>query len=60
MKKYVVSVIVGLFFLAPPVSSAFTSEHPGCGGDCRECHTMEKKEAEGIIKKGFPTGALRT
>jgi thiol:disulfide interchange protein DsbC len=58
VKKYVVGVIVGLFFLVPLVSSAFTSEHPGCGGDCRECHTMDKKEAEGIVKKGIPGGSV--
>jgi thiol:disulfide interchange protein DsbC len=58
VKKYVVSVILGLFFLAPLVSSAFTSEHPGCGGDCKECHSMEKKEAEGIVKKGIPNGSV--
>jgi len=58
MKKYVVGVILGSFFLAPLVSSAFTAKHPGCGGDCRACHNMEKKEAEGIIKKGVPNGSV--
>lgn len=58
MKKYVVSIMAGFLFLVPLTSSAFTAEHPGCGGDCRECHTMEKKEAEGIIKKGIPNGSV--
>jgi thiol:disulfide interchange protein DsbC len=56
MKKYVLSIMAGLLFLVPLTSSAFTSEHPGCGGDCKECHSMEKKEAEGIVKKGIPNG----
>jgi thiol:disulfide interchange protein DsbC len=56
MKKYVLSMMAGFLFLVPLTSSAFTSEHPGCGGDCKECHSMERKEAEGIIKKGVPKG----
>ncbi len=58
MKKYIVSMMVGFLFLVPLTSGAFTSEHPGCGGDCRECHTLEKKEAEGIIKKVVPAGTV--
>jgi thiol:disulfide interchange protein DsbC len=58
MKKYVVSMMVGFLLLVPLTSSAFTSEHPGCGGDCKECHSMEKKEAEGIIKKGVPGASV--
>ena len=58
MKKYVVSMMMGFLFLVPLTSSAFTSEHPGCGGDCRECRTLEKKEAEGIIKKAVPAGTV--
>jgi thiol:disulfide interchange protein DsbC len=58
MKKYVVSMMAGLLFLVPLTSGAFSSEHPGCGGDCRECHTLDKKEAEGIIKKAVPTGVV--
>lgn len=51
MKKYV--IIIGLLFLAPFTSSAFSGQ--GCGGDCRECHVLEKKEAETIIKKLNPS-----
>ena len=58
MKKYVVSMMMAFLFLVPLTSSAFTSEHPGCGGDCRECHTLEKKEAEGILKKAVPAGTV--
>lgn len=58
MKKYVVSMMVGFLFLVPLIASSFTSEHPGCGGDCRECHSLEKKEAEVIIKKGIPGASV--
>jgi thiol:disulfide interchange protein DsbC len=58
MKRNVVAMLLGLLFLVPLTSSAFSSEHPGCGGDCRECHTLNKKEAEGIIKKGLPKGTV--
>jgi len=56
MKKYLVSMMVVFLFLVPLTANSFTSEHPGCGGDCKECHSMEKKEAEAIIKKGIPDG----
>ncbi len=58
MKKYVISMMMGVLFLVPLTSGAFTSEHPGCGGDCRECHSLDKKEAEGLIKKAVPAGAV--
>jgi thiol:disulfide interchange protein DsbC len=58
MKKHVISMMLGLLFLVPLTSSAFSPEHPGCGGDCRECHTLDKKEAEEIIKKAVPTGVV--
>ena len=58
MKKHVVIMMVVILLLVPLTSRAFTSEHPGCGGDCRECHTLEKKEAEGIIKKAVPAGTV--
>jgi len=54
MKKYIVLLLLGLLFSTPLITSAFSSEHPGCGGDCKECHSLEKKEAEGIIKKINP------
>ncbi len=58
MKKYLVSAIVGFVLLVPFISSGFTSEHPGCGGDCLECHSLDKKEANGIIKTIVPGGAV--
>ena len=58
MKKFIVSMIMGWLFLAPFIANGFTGEHPGCGGECRDCHSMEKKEAEGIIKKGIPNGVV--
>ncbi len=54
MKKNVVMLILGLLFLVPLISSAFSSEHPGCGGDCRECHKLDKKETEDMLKKLNP------
>jgi thiol:disulfide interchange protein DsbC len=58
MKRFAVITITGLFLLAPFTSGAFSSEHPGCGGDCKDCHKLEKKDAEKILKKVLPTGNL--
>lgn len=58
MKKYalIVLVLFGLMAVLPFTSGAFSaSEHPGCSGDCRECHNLDKKEAESIIKKLNPS-----
>jgi thiol:disulfide interchange protein DsbC len=56
MKKHAVIVLIvfGLLAVLPFASGAFSSEHPGCGGKCSECHTLDKKEAEAIIKKLNP------
>jgi thiol:disulfide interchange protein DsbC len=54
VKKSVIVMLLGFLFFVPLIASGFTSEHPGCGGDCRDCHSLDKKEAEGIIKKGVP------
>jgi thiol:disulfide interchange protein DsbC len=58
MSKNVVTAIMVLLLIAPLTSSAFSSEHPGCGGDCRDCHKLEKKDAEKILKKVLPAGNL--
>jgi len=58
MKRNVVTVIMGLLLIAPLTSGAFPSEHPGCGGDCKDCHKLDKKEAEKILKKVLPSGNL--
>jgi len=58
MKKYalIVLVLFGLVAVLPFTSGAFSaSEHPGCSGDCRECHNLDKKEAESIVKKLNPS-----
>jgi thiol:disulfide interchange protein DsbC len=58
MKKLGVIVLIlsGLLAVLPFTSGAFSSsEHPGCSGDCRECHNLDKKEAEAIIKKLNPS-----
>lgn len=52
MKKYIAMTIVGLLFLVPFMSSAFSGQ--GCAGECADCHTLEKKEAEAIVKKLNP------
>ncbi|HXY53843.1 MAG TPA: DsbC family protein [Nitrospirota bacterium] len=58
MKRNVVLVIMGLLLIAPLTSGAFSSEHPGCNGDCKDCHKLEKKDAEKILKKVLPSGNL--
>jgi thiol:disulfide interchange protein DsbC len=50
MKKHVLIVILMLACLTPVMGSAFSS-HEGCSGKCTECHKLEKKEAEDLIKK---------
>jgi thiol:disulfide interchange protein DsbC len=42
-------IIAGLFI--PFLMGASLSEHPGCSGNCMECHTLDKKEAEAVVKK---------
>jgi len=56
MKRHVVTLIMGLLLIAPLTSGAFSSEHPGCGGDCKDCHKLEKKDAEKILRKVLPAG----
>ena len=55
MKRMYV-VVLSLFFLMPFSSHAFSGE--GCGGDCIQCHKLEKKDAEDILKKLAPAGAV--
>ena len=55
MKKSLI-LIFSLMLLAPVAADAFTTQ--GCGGDCMQCHKMDKKEAEGIVKKGIPTAKI--
>ena len=56
MKKHTVIALIlfGLLTALPFASGAFSSEHPGCSGNCSECHNLDKKEAEAIIKKLNP------
>ncbi len=58
MKKHVITIIMGFLLLTPLISGAFPSEHPGCGGDCKECHKLERKDAEKILRKILPKGNL--
>jgi len=53
-RSYLVVLLV--LFLMPFTSQAFAGM--GCGGDCNQCHTLEKKDAEGILKKLAPAGVI--
>lgn len=44
--RYLVVLLV--LFLIPFTSEAFTGM--GCGGDCNQCHQLDKKDAERILK----------
>ena len=55
MKRLLVA-IVGLLLFAPFTTSAFSGQ--GCAGDCRDCHKLEQKEAEAIVKKVAPSGRV--
>lgn len=50
MKKHLMIVVLMLMCLVPFTSTAFSS-HEGCSGNCTDCHKLEKKEAEELIKK---------
>ncbi|HUJ17060.1 MAG TPA: DsbC family protein [Nitrospirota bacterium] len=56
MKRTILIVLIlgGLVSLLPATLGAFSSDHPGCNGDCKECHKLEKKDAEAIVKKLNP------
>ncbi len=49
MKKKIIMVLLGLLMFIPLSLSAFSNE--GCGGDCTQCHKLERKEAEEVIGK---------
>lgn len=63
MNKLLFIPIAAMLFLAPVLAGASMTEHPGCSGNCLECHKFEKSEAETIVKKlkeanpRFPTAA---
>ncbi len=51
MIKLLFISIAAMLFLAPVLAGASMAEHPGCSGNCLECHKFEKSEAEAIVKK---------
>jgi thiol:disulfide interchange protein DsbC len=57
VKKHIAIMILGLALLVPFTTNAFSS-HEGCAGNCIDCHKLEKKEAEEIIKKIAPNGQV--
>jgi len=56
MKKYSAYVVVLLLLLVPLSSQAFPTKK----GDkpCADCHKLDKKEAEAVLKKIMPTGTV--
>ena len=57
MKKSLFIIIAGLFLL-PFTTEAFSGQQ-GCGGDCMDCHKLEKKDAEAIVKKLAPNATVK-
>jgi len=49
MNRFAVIMIAGLAFFIPFTTNAFSS-HEGCAGNCIDCHKLEKKEAETLLK----------
>lgn len=58
MKKLQFIVIAAMLFLAPVLAGASVAEHPGCSGSCMECHKIERKEADAVVKKLKDAGNL--
>lgn len=53
-----VTLFAGLVTILLPLSApAFPGKDPK-GGDCTKCHKLEKKEAEEVVKKLIPGGAV--
>ncbi len=57
MKKILLNLLLGVLFLFPFSTSAF-SNADGCAGNCTDCHKLEKKEADVIVKKLVPNGKI--
>ncbi len=51
MKKIMLVIIASMLFILPGTAFAALAEHPGCSGNCLECHKFDKQEAEAILKK---------
>lgn len=58
VKKLQVVTIAAMLLLAPFIAGASVAEHPGCSGSCMECHKIERKEADVVIKKLKDAGNL--
>jgi thiol:disulfide interchange protein DsbC len=54
MKRYSAYVVVLLLLLVPLSSQAFPPKQEG-GKDCIDCHQLDKKEAETLVRKMVPT-----
>ena len=56
MKKNYLVMLLGLILILPLAANAFP---PKKGDkDCMECHKLDKKDAEAIVKKVVPTGTV--
>ena len=51
-------VVISILLLFPLLAKASVSDHPGCSGNCMECHKIDKKDAEAVIKKLKEAGSV--
>jgi thiol:disulfide interchange protein DsbC len=58
VKKLQFITITAMLLLTPVLAAASVAEHPGCSGNCMECHKIERKEADAVIKKLRDAGNL--
>jgi thiol:disulfide interchange protein DsbC len=54
--KIIYFIVLSALFLTPFAAEAFTGS--GCGGDCKQCHALENKDAERILKQVEPSGVI--
>lgn len=47
-----------MLLLAPFLVAASVAEHPGCSGNCMDCHKISKNDAEAVVKKLKDAGNL--
>ena len=57
MKKYFFTILGFALLLSPFTSSAFSGQN-GCGEKCMDCHKLEKKDAEAVVRKLAPNAQV--